>query len=443
MATKRPADEVEERVVVNAPKQQKADPPTSVCTIDTIVRDLAGDHVLSNVLMWDYVHRGEMKADTLTEALHELVVNGNPRKDTMRNLVNRFWELHSKYIAPTCSDIRHMYADILGHVVSLAEKYGEVFLKNNGPAEQHLVELLAEECGEPDEAENSASENYQFLQGNLDDVGLRGLIDKWLAEYGSLPDSEGAIKDRVNPQKINGWWFRKEGLLDFCINLISQLCLTIPAKSKDDFIAYDLKNIAGGTYKLLPSCILLAKRCKLRKQTVTKLHNDWWGDSRAQALIDSPEVNAQTRNDISTLFVYSGVDPPAGILKLLREQADSWQMKDKSDSSYDDVKVAHLTGKFTPWRTQGGEWSEDSSVEDLNYKAIESRLNYAVGFEEYRKKAKRAREESEPVITLATPAPKKVKTKEVAPPEEETNYALIGGLLAVTAGVAAIALSRS
>jgi hypothetical protein len=70
-------------------------------------------------------------------------------------------------------------------------------------------------------------------------------------------------------------------------------------------------------------------------------------------------------------------------------------------------------------------------------------LNYAVGFEEYRKQAKRAREEPEDVITLATPAPKKVKTKEVAPPEEETNYALIGGLVAVTAGVAAIALSRS
>ena len=135
-----------------------------------------------------------------------------------------------------------------------------------------------------------------------------------------------------------------------------------------------------------------------------------------------------------------------GPLKLLQMQAASWQMKDKSDSSYDEVKVAHLTRKFTPWRTQGGEWPEDSSVEDLNYKAIESRLNGAVGFEDYRHKAKRAREAGEPITTLATPAPKKkakVKTQEVAPPEGETNYALVGGLLAVTAGVAAIALSRS
>ena len=443
--------DVEEITLVNAPKRVKIEPPVaSVCTIDKVVRNLAGDRVFANAIMWDYAHRGEMEADTLTEALNELQIQGNLRNDSIANLINRFWYLHSKYVAPTCSEIRETYTDVLGHVVSLYETYGDKFLGHTGSASEVLIDRMARECGPPDEAEQSVVGNFDLLKDIFDNTGLRTVVDGWLKEYGYLPDSDGPYKDRVNPQIINGWFFRKEGLLDFCISLISKMCVTVVSvkgKSADDFVAYDLKNIASGNYKRFPSCILLAKVCKLRQQNETTLNTDWWGDRRVQALVDNAIVNSQTRNDITAMFVYSGVDAPNGIIYLLQKQARDMTGRDKTAQSYDDIKVEHRTGNFTPWRTKNGDWPEDSVVEDTNYLAIENRLSGAVGLEEYRKKHKRYRGFKETVAVMDSPR-KKTKTKTVQPVEEsfeeETpNYALIGGLVAVTAGVAAIAISHS
>ena len=442
------AKDVEEIIVVNGPKRAKPARAESVCTMDVIVRNLAGDHVFANAIMWDYAAHGDMKAATLTEAFNDMEIQGNARKESIGNQITRFWNLHSKYIAPTCSGIHDTYTDVLRHVVSLYEKYGDEFMKPTGKTIEHLFELLAILCGPADEAEESVVGHIDFLKDKVKHQGFRSMIDGWLQEYGNIPDSEGAIKDRVNLQIIDGWFFRKEGLLDFCISLITRICDSVASlggQGSDNFVAYDLQNIASGKYKRFPSCILLSKECHLRPQNDTTLSTDWWGDRRVKALLDNPEINFQTRSDLTAMFVYSGVDAPNGIGYLLDKQARSMTGRDKTDQSYDGIKAEHLTGNFTPWRTANGDWPEASVVEDTNYKAIEGRLEGAVGLEEYRKQSKRYREfKEEPADLPTSPRVKKTKTKVIsAEVGEKTNYAMIGGLVAITAGVAAVALSRS
>ena len=92
--------DVEEIVVVNGPKRPKLEhTEESVCTIDRIIKNLAGDRVFANALVWEYAHPGEIKVDTLTAALNDMDIRGNPRKASIGNQINRFWDLHSKYIS--------------------------------------------------------------------------------------------------------------------------------------------------------------------------------------------------------------------------------------------------------------------------------------------------------------------------------------------------------
>ena len=127
--------------------------------------------------------------------------------------------------------------------------------------------------------------------------------------------------------------------------------------------------------------------------------------------------------------------------------------RDKTGTTYDDVLSNFNAPTLPPWRTQNGEWPEDSVMENINYQTVESTLNDAITIQQARKKKRRFEEESELSLRRPEKPPTSKRQKAAEPPagetgddpketEEAPNYAMWGGLAAVTVGITAIALSR-
>lgn len=441
--------------VLESPAQVAAPAPAPlVCTLDKAV-DLLPVGVLKNAMMWDYAKLGDTDAATLTEAIGELQIQGNARHElTGAALINRFWDLHNDYAAPNCSEVRAIYEDILEHVVSLQDKFGDVFLRNDSRSMEELVERLSGECGAPDEEEKNRTEMLPVLVGRSGNVtNLRKVVKKWVTQLGNLPDREGVYKDRVNMDMI-AYYFREDGVLGYCVKLISDFLQR--ARDKDfqqDVIDYDLANQIR--YQREGSCILLGSRCNMTPQPVTKLHADWYADRRVQALIKNrTEANQVVRDAVTALFVYSDVD--SALTRLVDRQKQAMNGKDKNEHSYDDVREAHLDDGVPPWRTANGGWPEDSVMENTNYRMVEALLEDAVeavapraprGSKRFREPAEEGEKKPEKPPTskkqkVAEAPPQEVQVKVEEVEADQTNYALWGGIAAVGAGITAIALSR-
>ena len=175
-------------------------------------------------------------------------------------------------------------------------------------------------------------------------------------------------------------------------------------------------------------------------------------------------------HEIQALFVYSGVDAGHGINVLLREQEASMEGADKSEESYVEILDALEKLNGPPWRMFQEAFEEGATMENINFQNIQAMLN-AVNLTTPAVEpdaSKRHREPAEEAQSQETkPLSKKRKTavrgEDIpAPPGENTpganaaaeepieieedskgsNAVLVGGVLAVTAGVAAIYLAR-
>ena len=442
------------RVKVEQPNPEFARPakkqrtPVRECTMDKAVFALAEGHVLRNALLWDYAVKGSSEPPELTWAIDQITIHGDRRKErNVHDLVGRYWALHSKYIAPTCSEVHEIYTDILSHVVALFDRYGSLFMKPTSPQMKEFTERLAGECGAPDEEEKNRVEQYAILEeyGSFPEM-----VDAWVEELGNLPPREGDYKDRVNVEMCKNWYFRKGGVIDYSIKLITDFMETARhSVMTEDVIKYDNKDQG---YKQFPSCILLGNECTMEDHTTTSLVGDWYMDKRVQALIKNAGENKQTRDAITALFVYSYVDPGQGLNAIRQEQEDAMNGRDKTDASYDNVVSNFARPTFPPWRTAGGEWPEESVMENINYQAVESTLDDAITVDKPRPKKRRFREDAEDAQPPPQKPPTSKKQKVTEPPAGETgaepeeteegpNYAMWGGLAAVTVGITAIALS--
>ena len=429
-------------------------PPPRECTMDKAVDSLPVG-ALKNALMWEYTKRGDTRAPTLTQAIGSMEIRGIARNETsVGNLITRYWRLHSKYVAPTCREIRETYTDILTHVVSLQTQFGDAFLERDSRETKELVERLAGETGPPDEYEKNRAESYSlFANADGTPYQLEPIVQSFLTKLGELPESEGEFADRVNIDSAV-YHFRDEGVIGYCIKLIGDFLQDARDREyTEEVLDFDLNNQTN--YTRFPSCILLGSQCNLHPQPVTNLHADWYADMRVIAL-NNPSIpgNENTRHDVTGLFIYSDVD--AALTTLLDNQKGRMNFHDKTAESYDWVMNEHRHGweGWPPWRTMGGAWPEDSTMENTNYTSLEAMLGTVIVAEPRRKGggSKRFREPAEDDRVPPKPPVKKKKVRkepaeEVVVAQEEvetddTNYALWGGLAAITAGVTVIALSR-
>ena len=454
-------ENVEERTHADLPKGPQTDTPARVyATCDVLVDELATQYVLGNPMVWDYAMRvdgSNVSVAFLTMAMRGLHIKGEQRRVRDVNaMVDNFWDLHSKYIALSASEIRVIYTDILGHVVSMHETFGDQFMPLASQKQQHLIELLAAECGPPDESEQSVIEYIDELNA-LVGKGFRRLIEEWLMHIGDIPDSEGPQKDRVSIDMCEKWYFRREGLLDFCVRLIREfidqllhpLQIPVPDEPIKAFIQWDFDNM--GNFQLVKSKILLAMPCLYDRQRVTELKRTFWDSQAVQGIADNLNKNNAAANKLSALFIYSMVDTGHGIYTLLELQKQRMNGNNKGPNSYDEIIFEHTRIQGPPWRTRNSEWPDDDVMENTNYEYVQSILAEAEVrfFGEELPAAPRNQEpaeEEEQVPTvgaeLAT-VPNEPDEPPPPPVEDADNTLLYGGLVALTAGVAAIAYSRS
>ena len=470
-STKRSADtveNVEEVAHTDLPKgQQPEDAPERVyATCDYLVDELATGYVLGNPMVWDYAMRatGENVSEAfLTMAMKGMHIKGEQRLVTNINaMIDNFWDLHSKYIALTCSEVRQIYTDILGHVLSMHETFEDQFMPKDSPKQQQLIELLAMECGPPDEAEQSVIE-YTDQLNKLAGKGFRRLIEEWLTHIGDIPDSEGIHQDRVNIDMCEKWYFRADGLLDFCVRLIREfidqllhpLQVPIPDEPIRAFIAWDYENLSN--FKIIRSKILLAMPCLYDRQRVTELKRPFWDNQTIQTIANNlSKVNSRA-NELSALFIYSGVDAGHGINALLEAQKQSMNGNNKTLNSYDDIQFEHTRIRGPPWRTRNSAWPDDSVMENTNYKYVRRILDERQPLPQP-PDAPFVPAQPQTAQSTALPASPPESPRNQPPEEEERvdvdprepaeeeqpdNILLYGGLVALTAGVAAIAYSRS
>ena len=443
--------------VVEKPRAEVPAPPVHECNLDSAIHDMLPDgHPLTNALMWEYVERSDESVATLTKAINEYEVRGVRRiENNATNLAAIYWELHSKYVAMTCADVRAIYGDILGHVLNLSRQYGELFMGTNSQEMKTLVERLAGECGEPDEYERNRSDMYPVLEKTRKG-SLGALVTEWMTTLGYLPNAEpgkNSLKDRVSFQ-MKTYSFREGGVIDWCVRLINDFMQT--ARDKDigqDVIKYDAAN--QSTFRIFKSCILLGNQCQLQVYPTTKLTGDWFADQRVIALINDPETNASVRDEVTGVFIYSNVDPGHGLDALKNIVEGTMEGADKTAGSYDGVLSAHTLDhdRYPPLRVKGGEFPEEAVMDNTNFATVEAVLNEAVlvkvpktgGVKRFREAAEAGQDkpvEKPQKKARADKRPEETVVQEVETKTDETNYVLWGGLAAVTAGITAIALSR-
>jgi len=478
-------DNVKEEMVLDLPTGSPVEfPYPRVCTCDALIDQVTSGFCLGNAMVWDYAMNASQNVSVafLQMAAKGLVITGETRKSpNIQTMIDNFWHLHSKYLAPSAREVRLIYIDILGHILSLHDAYG--FLAKGSANEQHLVELLARECGNPDESEQSVRIHTDSLNRLLE-KGLRNLLTEWLSMWGNLPDLQGPLKDRVSMAMCEGWYFREGGVIAFCVRLMQEFMNTMlnPEKVPTDgsmtqlenFILWDYDNRA--TFKILPFKILLTQPCQYERQRVTELRRTFWDSAEIQHLANNLNKNNGNANDISGLFIYSMVDPGHGAHALLELQKQRMEGVDKTRASYEEVSTEHTRINGPPWRTRNAEWSEDAIMENTNYQFVKNILDSVVipdhpPLPESPPESPRMQEPTEPEIAVDVAARDPTDIADlVIPPEEEralttvtdlpgptrrrgdpteaveeegdNNLLLFGGLAALTLGIGAVALSR-
>lgn len=437
-------------------------PPPRVYTMDNLMIKLAGGEPggavpLANAMLWDYLYNFDVNnISVYREAMSLNVVKKQPKYGNIQELTDTFWTLHSRYLRPSASEVRTIYEDVLGHVAALRRTYGDRFLVQDSIESKNLVDRLAAECGARDEVEENRREHAETLNRELRKGDVGGLIGAWFTRYGNVPDGTGDLAARVAPEMIDGWYFRKDGVLDYCVKLISDFLerRKIETSLLEDVIAYDFQN--RGKYKFLKSCVLLGSGCEWERYPNVKLSPDWWADKNVRRLMEQPGSHRGIHNAVTGLFIFSDVDTGFGATFLMEQQSQKMSGRDKTESSYDLIKRYPYddTSGFPPWRTADGAWPPEAIMEAGNYQTLDVLLREVDAPVEIRGKAKRYREDApeKPVKQEQAATAKKQKVAE--PPvaeelpqttEKETdgpNYPLWGGLAAITVGVGAIAFSR-
>ena len=465
-----PQSNVQQHPVIDVPTGHvPAAQHPKACTCDALIDLVSTNYCLGNALVWDYAMNASQNPSVafLTMAAKGLHITGELRKTRkVQAMIDNFWDLHSKYIAPSASEVRLIYVDILGHILSLHDAYGAAFWQKG--AEQHLVELLARECGPPDESEESVRQHAGSLNRLLE-KGLRNLFTEWLSMWGNIPDSKGPTKDRVSMTMCEKWYFREDGVIAFCIRMMQEFMnslinpVQVPTKIEGQktalelFIQWDYDN--RGNFKYLPFKILLAMPCNYERQRVTQLKRTFWDSVKVQYLADNLNKNNLEANEISGLFIYSMVDPGHGAHALLDLQKQRMEGVDKTRNSYDMIRTEHERMSGPPFRTRNAEWSDDV-MENTNYDAVQNILDNVVipPFQEPPEEPSqeplfppRNEEpaEDKPVVDVPpfSPPEEDVQMGEEPTPDEpeqveENNVLLFGGLAALTLGIGAVALSR-
>ena len=450
-------------------------------TSDAIVQSLASRTVLGHAMMWDYATHSNYE-DFSREVLEGAITpigdlnyntKGEARLQSVPDMIRTFWRLHSQYIAPNGMQVHAIYDDVLKHVISLLQQYGDDFLVKGSKPEQYFVEALARESVPADESEKVADNGIiGVLQAYLQKNGLVVLIDEWLDKWANVPKRHGQLKHRVNMDLNSNVYFKLDGVLNHSIRLISEFIERLrhpPNNPKDNtdnlrkFIDWQMQY--QNAFKVFPTCILLAVPCVLPVQSVTQLRPDFWENNGIQMILKqmSKEVKHPAADIISALFIYSGIDPSNGIDAMLELQKNMLHGADKNSddlSNYEIVLTEHTRMRGAPWRTKNTAWPEDSVMEDRNYAYVKMIVEAA------RIPTKAIVEESIPAggkkraatvletEKLVPPTSKKQKVTE-KPKEEETieeetieiekegtNLPLIGGIAAISAGIAAVYFAR-
>jgi len=436
--------------------------PPRALSMDRLIKELAGgvpgySTPFENMLMWESRAEGAIYQLPVLQAAirgedYTKTVKFEPITQT-QDLVDRFWRLHSKYFAPSAVEVRVLYEDLLGHCIALEQRYGRSFIAPNSKVFRELVEALAEECGKPDEAEVSRVSNAEAINQIYQSENFAVLLQRWVGTQRDPGLSwtvnwEPEYRDQVNFDLLV-WIFRVGGVLDRCLGLIRDVCKyvqTLGHGAIEAFCQFDMAKL--GEYRSLRSSILLGCSCEFEAQLDVTLTPDWWVDPKTQHLIRFPASNRAVREELTTLFVFSNVDSPAGIHLLLDFQQQQMNGTAKTPDSYQRVKqfITEQGDTLTPWRTKNGAWPMDSVVENGNYQAIEEILRGVRSDVVIRSKVARRREE--PAETVEPPKrPKKASAplELIEKPVEiiqEKSYAFWGGLAAVTLGLGAIAFSN-
>ena len=445
--------------IAEGPVSMEEAHPERVYTMDNVIKELAGGEwnpALNRMLVWEARGARDIYALPVFQAAMRGEEFNFPPMGDVQDVIDRFWSIHSRYIGPSCEQVYFIYQDIVGHVVSLAQRYQRNFITAGSKVFKELVEALAVECNKPDDAEKSREDNVGMLQLVFDSEGFHVMLGRWFEEWAWIPKPDDTqTRDQVNMNLNADWYFRTGGVIDRCVGLIRDVCEWVRNQGHqpiEDLCQYDLANLSR--YQILKSCTLLGNRCVYTEQENVTLAGDWWSDRRTNHLIEFPLGNTAIHDQLTGIFVYSHVDAGQGIYWLLDEQRKAMHGRAKRGDTYDLVKRGHLDARheFPPWRTQRGAWPADSFIERTNYDAVESLLKEVQfgGVGEIR--VKRVREPAEAAKAGEPPKAKlkKIKTEkipagtvqEVVMTDEDNNFALWGGLAAITAGVGALVFSR-
>ena len=475
---KRTSEELENAELIhtidNPDPTKKRLPELSVshfATSDAIVQSLASRTVLGHAMMWDYATHSNYE-DFTREVLEAAITpmgdlnyntKGEARLQSVPKMIRTFWRLHSQYIAPNGMQVHVIYDDVLKHITSLLQQYGDDFLAKGSKPEQYFVEALARESVPADESEKVADNGIiEVLQTYLQKNGLVMLIDEWFRTWANIPKRDGQLKHRVNMDLNSKVYFKHDGVLNHSIRLISEFIEKLrhpPNNPKDNtdnlrkFIDWQMQYQSA--FQVFPTCILLAVPCVLPVQSVTQLRPDFWENNGIQMIVKqmSLEEKHPAADIISALFIYSGIDPSNGIDAMLELQSTKLHGADKNSDDlrdYEAVLTEHTRMRGAPWRTKNTAWPEDSVMEDRNYTYVKMIVEAAriptKAIVERSKRPKQSRsaqvletEDLNPKRQKVTPNP---KDEAVVETEQGTNLPLIGGIAAISAGIAAVYLSR-
>ena len=477
---KRPAESVDQidnaKIVHEAEKPKKLPrppPQNHYATSDAVVLELSTRTVLQNAMLWDYAtHASSSYGRDVLEAaltpLEDLNYNttGEARKQSVPGMITTFWELHSKYIAPNGTQVRGMYKDVLDHVTSLYQQYGDDFMESGSKQEQAFVRCLAEESVPPDESEAVGDNGVlERLQVFLKQTSFVMLLDHWLTNWANLPVGEDA--ESVNMDLNANVYFKPNGVLGIAIRLISEFIerLRHPPNAPQDnsdnlrqFVDWQMKY--SGQFTYFPSCILLGVPCVIAPQSVTQLQPSFWENNGIQLILKqmSKEQKHPAADTISALFIYSGIDPSNGIDAMLELMSSALHGSDKAtdglDSQYTQVLTEHTRMRGPPWRTKNTAWPDGAVMENSNYAYAKMLIDLAAvptraiveesmpAGGEKRAATVLETEKLVPPTSKRQKVTEKPKEEETVEIEEGTNLPLIGGILAITAGIGAVYMSR-
>jgi hypothetical protein len=334
-------------------------------TIDAAVRELlVKDHCLANTILWNYVFPNRAGRDPLAEIT--IAANGTPiqgihrRRPTISGQVEVFWNLHSKYRAPTLKRVRGLYKVILGVVNELFEAFGM-----EKRAIETLSNKMAEYSGEMGEESANVDRFAPIYLGIMKNYNfqIKQVIESFLNQNGSIPRNP-EMDDRVNVERNLHYHFSEDSLLAMCIRLISTVIAQQKRAGKlDELIKWDFERTKVSEQKGgRVSIFFLGMPCSCEFGHPSEPSADFFGDKRLQQLMKQPDDPAHL--ELTKLFTYSNLG--AYLEEAMHGQEEKMQGVDKTSDSYTAVSAAVRGEAWPPWVYKGG-WPRDATVEDANF----------------------------------------------------------------------------